>query len=596
MEFSQYVLDAIATVNSFEKDDNFYAASLIKGAAEEADSEEDSHVLSIIGGAMTMTCRNKGREFTHFLELEGSRSMDPSDLSQEGVEILRHTISVTESLWLRTRFAHLVWTITKEYEYGQIAVTGYLDSFQRLFDPEHWVGCYEKVEAAYHIATALGKKNELFRQVRSVILQKVIELEGTDPLFLSIRLLQLVIQDLEKEELPKYVRIAESLFLKNTDPNGDNIYQADDSYSILEAFYNRMKKDAGIKAAKERYAGYYETQARKLANKKDYFRAVMNMKKACSLYAGVDRDKTVGLRLEMEEWQKLSLKALHPITMKIDTQKIEDAVDLMFAEVTLSEAIVQFGRISTIYNVEEIKRELIQKKNNQIFSSMWGSGLLNEQGQLVQELPPISDLEEESDAFRKHMVRHVAEERRMIDSIPIRLAFQHLGRVGSISKEGLDFLVQDNAIIPANRADIIREGLWLALNGSLYASMHILLPQTENIFRHLVKMCGDTVTFLREDGSEEYKPLSSLFKSDKLLECYDENLIFSFQSIMDDPAGENLRNLNGHGLLEPDIGNGSGSLYFLSMLIKLLSLYSVKAYSISQNLYRKEARETELNK
>lgn len=594
MEFSQYVLDAIATVNSFEKDDNFYAASLIKGAAEKADSEEDSHVLSIIGGAMTMACRNKGREFTHFLELEGSRSMDPSDLSQEDVEILRHAISVTESLWLRTRFAHLVWTITKEYEYGQIAVTGYLDSFQRLFDPEHWSRCYEKVEVAYYIASVLGKKNELFKQVRSSILQKLTDMNGTDPLFLSIQLMQLVLSGLEKEELFKYVKIAETLFRKNSEPDNDNSHLADDSFSLLEAFYNRMNKD--VKEIKERYAGYYETQARKLASKKDYFRAVMNMKKACSLYAGVDRDKTVGLRLEMEEWQKLSLKALHPITMKIDTQKIADAVDLMFAEVTLSEAIVQFGRISTIYNVEEIKRELIQKKNNQIFSSMWGSGLLNEQGQLVQELPPISDIEEESDAFRKHMVRHVAEERRMIDSIPVRLAFQHLRRVGSISKEELDFLVQDNAIIPANRADIIREGLWLALNGSLYASMHILLPQTENIFRHLVKMCGDTVTFLREDGSEEYKPLSALFKSDKLLECYDENLIFSFQSIMDDPAGENLRNLNGHGLLEPDIGNGSGSLYFLSMLIKLLSLYSVKAYSISHNLYRKEARETELNK
>ena len=127
----------------------------------------------------------------------------------------------------------------------------------------------------------------------------------------------------------------------------------------------------------------------------------------------------------------------------------------------------------------------------------------------------------------------------------------------------------------------------MGLNGKLYAAMHILQPQTENIFRNLVKLCGDTVTFLKEDGSEEYKPLSSLFNSEKLRECYDENIIFTFQSIMDEPAGENLRNLNGHGLLEPNIGNSVGSLYFLSLLVFLLSLYSAKASSFRMDLAKR---------
>ena len=119
--------------------------------------------------------------------------------------------------------------------------------------------------------------------------------------------------------------------------------------------------------------------------------------------------------------------------------------------------------------------------------------------------------------------------------------------------------------------------------------MHILLPQTEHIFRQLVRLCGDTVTFLKEDGSEEYKPLSALLKSEKLLECYDENLIFTFQSIMDDPAGENLRNLIGHGLLEPTAGNGAEALSFLGLLIKLLSLYTEEAYAIRMKLFNQES-------
>jgi hypothetical protein len=175
----------------------------------------------------------------------------------------------------------------------------------------------------------------------------------------------------------------------------------------------------------------------------------------------------------------------------------------------------------------------------------------------------------------------------MLDSIPVRMAFHHLKKYGPFSEEMLDFLVQDNAIIPENRSEIIRDGLCLALNGKLYMAMHILQPQTEHIFRNLVKMCGDTVTFLQEDGSEEYKPLSSLFKSEKLLECYDENIIFTFQSIMNEPAGENLRNLNGHGLLEPAEGNSTGALCFVSLLIMLLSVYGNHARDIRLDLAKK---------
>lgn len=85
-----------------------------------------------------------------------------------------------------------------------------------------------------------------------------------------------------------------------------------------------------------------------------------------------------------------------------------------------------------------------------------------------------------------------------------------------------------------------------------------------------------------------YKPLSSLFKSEKLQDSYDENLIFTFQSIMDEPVGENLRNLNAHGLMEPTQGNSIASLHFVSLLIMLLSLYANQARDIRIKLSRKE--------
>lgn len=115
----------------------------------------------------------------------------------------------------------------------------------------------------------MGKSAEPFKQTRSVILQKLIEMNGTDTLFLSLRLLKLVQKDLSKEEMPKYAGITETIFRRKTDPCNDNTHLADEAFATLEPIYKRMNRDTEIKSAKEQYAGYYAAQARKLANKND---------------------------------------------------------------------------------------------------------------------------------------------------------------------------------------------------------------------------------------------------------------------------------------------------------------------------------------
>lgn len=142
MEFSQYVMEAIASVDYVAKDRDFNAVSLIKGAAEKAENETDSHVLDVISGSMTMTYKSKEQVFSPlFIEYGGSRSFGPEDLSEVDVDILRGVIQVTESSALRTRFSHIVWTITKEYGYGQRAVMGYLDAYKRTFDGDRSEVC-----------------------------------------------------------------------------------------------------------------------------------------------------------------------------------------------------------------------------------------------------------------------------------------------------------------------------------------------------------------------------------------------------------------------------------------------------------------------
>ena len=61
---------------------------------------------------------------------------------------------------------------------------------------------------------------------------------------------------------------------------------------------------------------------------------------------------------------------------------------------------------------------------------------------------------------------------------------------------------------------------------------------------------------------------------------------------MDEPIGENLRNLNAHGVLEPQKGNSEVALCFLCLLIKLLSMYSINTRPILKALAERDSKES----
>lgn len=184
-------------------------------------------------------------------------------------------------------------------------------------------------------------------------------------------------------------------------------------------------------------------------------------------------------------------------------------------------------------------------------------------------------------------MRYVTRQREIEGATSLQLAYGQLQKNGDITLDDLSFLVENNAIIPEDRKDIIKYGLYLGLTGELYAALHILLPQTENTIRELAKMCGDTVTFLKEDGTEEFKPLSQLLDSGNLKESYDENLLFTLSTLLNERGGPNLRNELAHGFLSPTEGSSGLALCFLSLLIRFLSMYSLESIEIFKKLTKR---------
>lgn len=589
------VAKMLEKLNEFESGAKHEAVSRLKGIAEEDKTcEKDRQALAAIAGVLSMSYTESEGGYTPMIELSnGARSFSVEDLNEKTITILKDALQVKCPAWARAQIADVLWIKENDHTYAELAALGFVEEFCLAFNPEHWVACFDLIHRAYCIAVSLGKNGFVVKQVRAEVNKFLDKMNGMDPWFLSLNLIELVGSDATGEEARRYYEIAEKIFSRNIDAGSDNMTLLDAALERSTQLLKRLKRDNEIPAMRAKLAVHYEHLADRFLNNQPagVYHAIHILQQACRLYSPkMDRKKILEIRKRIEELQCVAANGMQGQSFKFDATKIYDSVKADFEGLSLREMIVQLGETAAVYDVESIRARVIESTGSFFSTFLCSRHIVDENGHTVEIIPPldIRNPESQPEVIRKHMAQHLTRVYSLEGAITLRYALSMLKDMGPISVADLDFLIDKNPIVPAGRNAIIKIGIQLGLSGEVYAAMHILLPQMEHIIRGLVAICGDTTSFLKEDGCEEYKSLSQLFQSNELRECYDENILFALQVLMDDRAGANLRNLNAHGLLEPRNGNGGSALCFLGLVIKLLSFYSNEARDIASRLISRE--------
>lgn len=206
-------------------------------------------------------------------------------------------------------------------------------------------------------------------------------------------------------------------------------------------------------------------------------------------------------------------------------------------------------------------------------------------GQTVLALPPLDIQNPEKDLYllELHMYQNALEKQKISGDIWMKNALAILRDTYVVDNSMLDFLVKDNPIIPEGREHIFQSALRMFLNGEFYEAMHILAPQVENLFRNIAKEVGGLTVTLKDDGSSMEKVLSSILSLPELLDCYDNDILFTFRGLLNEQAGANIRNEIAHGIISEYACSTGVCLYLGVAVIKLLSLTSVSCYQILKN-------------
>ena len=371
---------------------------------------------------------------------------------------------------------------------------------------------------------------------------------------------------------------------KEIELSKDNLYRAEHAYKSKLKCLKVLKQSESIKLTNIALANFFVNYADCLT--KSSLDDILIAKKcyvdAIELYRNNGKtQEAIFIHEKVEQIEPLVVEQLQPLKVELNVTSIIEEIKNDIKGLSLEECIIYFLKVVDFPRKDSLKQRIKDELKISPLASMTPVSIVNKTGRVLCLLDPIISIDIDADSFA--LDRHLAHKlliETQIYSLGIEYLINHIKQTFDVTHEALDFLVEDNLIIPENRGSIFKYAIYLFFNDRRYEAMHIFAPQVENLFRELAKNCGGSITTIDNHGIGQVKLLKSIFETAELLECYNSDILFLFRSLLIEIACGNIRNDIAHGLLdEDDIGRSEYS-YFFGALIKLILYTSKKAFSI----------------
>lgn len=560
---------------------------------QELDTKTDKKIFDLMKNISSIALKitDTDVEFFPLIVMNGKRSFSVEDL-EENDYILLYSLNLDYvPLKLKVRISDILWTQKKDYEYAQIAAEAYFDLFNLMFSDDDWVKALDMIKRAICIAAQINQK-DLYNSCCKTLYDIIIKIDGKDKKFLSISFIETILAQSYSNiktiiDISKIIDILDKIILCNK----NNPYKIEQAYLLKSRCFNKQKNTVSAAQANIDMAEYFVNFAESLLKdgKQEVLRAEMFFQKAVILYRNNgESSKAEKTHLRLVEIQRDKLKLMHTHTSSFDVSKIIKNIDQNMEGLSFEECIIRLTQMVFFYKKYDIKQQVLKDLKSFPLINILPKHLINSSGQTIFKLPPlnISNPEEDESILELHIHNKMFEYQNISGNIYLYFSLLYIKENFDIDSQNLEFLVSDNFIIPEGRENIFLSAIRMALKGDCYESLHILAPQTENIFRNIAKEVGGLTVTLETDGTSKEKVLSSIFDLPELVDCYDNDILFLFKGLLNEQAGANIRNNIAHGIITPEAANSGASLYFICAVIKLLVFSSRRCSEIFSNNHR----------
>lgn len=478
---------------------------------------------------------------------------------------------------LKAHVFDIIWLCNHDYNAAIIAADEYYESYHVWFDEVQWVQCVDYISRAIELSAKIGiiNKKDAFL---SEVYNDIVKLNGEDSSFLSISLIELIVKQNYSCDYNTLIPFTDKLITKNSG-SMNTAHILEQAYYIKAKLYNKLRDTNSENNVYIQYADALMQEADKLittpngeehsVDNRNWFMAENNIKTAIGIYQNhCASEKAVNAQKRLVEIQKTAIQHISMQEFKCDVSDYYNKFKSEFQNHNIIELIWDVIFSFGFQNKQKIREDVTQKVS---ISSMFSMHVLGSEGQTEFYLPSLN-LDDENNILQ-HMY-HKAREYENIQGQTVGVWFIQLFRKQNLQESDLDLIFENNPIIPKGQEKDVQRGVYYGLTGQMSDALDKLAPKMENIIRNLAEMCGDLTTYYDPNEKvQQKKVLSQVFVGEKLNESIEENILFTFDGLLQQKAGSNIRNKTGHGLnIEATCSTGD-CIYFVIIVLKFCALY-----------------------
>ena len=472
------------------------------------------------------------------------------NFNESDLDIFDEIYEKINSFEVKSRLADILWIKRKKPQYAYNAIQSYLEQARISEDFEHWVSTANRIERALKISS-LFKRSDIsyFNDVIKYIENLLEKIDGNDPLYLSLKLMQFLL-DYRQGDSHRYYSLSKKIANKALTAKQYN--KAQEHYKQCTSWAKLVADSQLIDQSYEELCESYVVQAID-TSEESALKAAHWMKLAVETHKNIagKKDRKDYLYKLLREYQTKSLDELKPFEIPIDvsaqiptTLSILNGKNLFDSLFALAYQIIEPPNYKKI---EEQAKEFI--KNTPLLHIMGGKHIDSE-GKIVANTPSSMSSDETAGS-------------KVIWSASIRLVgFEHLYIVKGVIEPAREYICQNlyvteadfynlctnNPFIKEGQEYLYAKGLYSGLIGELIVSAQFLVPLLENSLRHVLSEFGVIVSSLNNYGVQEEIRLNSILDNPKTTEIFGEDLINDLKMLLIERRYGNLRNNIAHGL------------------------------------------------
>jgi hypothetical protein len=530
-------------------------------------------------------------------DVDGTRSLVPDDLEDKDLDALQKVLPEIKDPEFRARVADILWIRRKDHKAALIAISSFLESAEQLKSEELWPAHVERLDRAAQISARKGFEPqcaEVIAVVKAEINDNQYNLKSG---LLCARLMRILLL-LDEGDVDRYANLAERLardFAASGEWHFTEHYWACKEQWVRKSEDIEQLQKCQIDAA-ESHVEHAETLLKN--NPPQCLMAARIMGKGLEALRRAQAENTrireVHRRMLVVQKKSLSEMKAHGFSedripgMKENREKVQQGVIKHLSGLDFETAILRLAFIAQPTNLEEMKRSEKKNLDHFIWDKLFGADCVDRDGKTTDTMPALGLDGEDPDqvALRKKMVQNaISINWPLAVDWRIEPARRIIAHEHSVRSSDLAFLVCNNPFIPEGHEGIYLKGIQAGFYGDWLTAMHLLVPQLDASFRHVLQQHGEITSILNPDRTQEEQDINKLFWKKGMLDIFGEDILFDLRGILIERFGGNLRNQLAHALMPEAAFYSVQAIYLWWLIIRLCYIgYTMTPKTLPEDL------------